>query len=1101
MKLYPLLGIFGSIFLAVALSPAMAQTNSIADHVVINEVDINPPGDDSKTITEWVELYNPTDSPVNIGGWKIASTSVLKKTLTVAPGTTIGPEKFLTFSYQSLWFTDASERVELRDAEGLLVDATPSITDLKNDFTSWQRIYDGFDTNSQDDWTFETSSAGSTNGKLTQEAESEQTNISISMNKEHFIFGETAVISGEVSERIFIEKPYFQPAKITIKVTGPAGYQKTISLFPDLFLKFKTELPLREVLGVTDGIYNVSAEYSGSTDSAQFSLGDQIIEIEEKEQATLSITTDKESYLPGETVKITGFTSEIIPLEGLKFKVLNSQGNQIFDGSLYPNTEGKFSTTIFMTTVSPSYGTHTITGQYLSQSASSTFELSEEVKEEKVISLRTDKKVYSPGDVVLITGRLNNIWIFSLDLEITQTGSLSLQGGASRLNKVLDAVRLEGDGTFSYEYKIPNNLNSLGDYRITVSKNVGTETEFFTVVEDPETFVEQPARVFYVDTDKASYQIGDTITISGKVQQTPSSSQVSARTVDIKIKSSEGKNIYTSTFKPSSNKPGVALYSLSAVPDISGNYQVRDTLYRTIYGEGTFTVTASYGNGVYTDTTTFSVIDPLNIEGFGKAWIDKEVYGLGETVTLNGLLKQQTQGVGIKIILLKPSGEVKEFGTLVDNGRFSWSWTTPTSEKPSAVKSPDARFIAPSNYGIYKITVKTNSNSMDLFFKVSPNPETDTLSFEPLSVTTEKPVYNAGEKLKVAGSVLKRAQGTEGLVVPERVQITVSTSTFPTKQIHESSVFLNAGGGFQTLFDLPLTVFKEGTYKVTATYNNQKAETVFQVNNPLLTQVSDELSLLISTDKEQYHPGDVVKITARPTKAIYPDFIRLGIPGEEQTALNCGSFVCGKGVPITEVRPNQNGIFYHEHKIPTDPRAALGTFIITFDTEFGTFKKPFEVVEKQIIEPQPEPQLADRIIEKTNRIPDAFIQISVEKKMVNDTSLSPRVIQGSLFTPNRGQESNVNLKVSTESGVCVIGPADQCMVSESTRVPGEIYKIVEIDQMQYNIRYSGPDVTLEKFTILPVSDEDVLPDSTWKVEVIKEDQSSRFYYKVTYVSE
>jgi len=46
----------------------MGQTISIADHVIINEVETNPPGDDSKLISQWVELYNPTSNPVNIGG-------------------------------------------------------------------------------------------------------------------------------------------------------------------------------------------------------------------------------------------------------------------------------------------------------------------------------------------------------------------------------------------------------------------------------------------------------------------------------------------------------------------------------------------------------------------------------------------------------------------------------------------------------------------------------------------------------------------------------------------------------------------------------------------------------------------------------------------------------------------------------------------------------------------------------------------------------------------------------------------------------------------------------------------------------------------------
>ena len=113
----------------------------------------------------------------------------------------------------------------------------------------------------------------------------------------------------------------------------------------------------------------------------------------------------------------------------------------------------------------------------------------------------------------------------------------------------------------------------------------------------------------------------------------------------------------------------------------------------------------------------------------------------------------------------------------------------------------------------------------------------------------------------------------------------------------------------------------------------------------------------------------------------------------------------------------------------------------------------------------------------------------------------PRVIQGSMLTATRGEEPNVNLKVTTESGLCIIGQDTDCMVSESTRSPGQIYEIVTIDDVNYKVRYSGPDVRLEKFTILPESDDATLPESTWNVEIIKEeDQVSRFYYKITRIA-
>ena len=75
------------------------------------------------------------------------------------------------------------------------------------------------------------------------------------------------------------------------------------------------------------------------------------------------------------------------------------------------------------------------------------------------------------------------------------------------------------------------------------------------------------------------------------------------------------------------------------------------------------------------------------------------------------------------------------------------------------------------------------------------------------------------------------------------------------------------------------------------------------------------------------------------------------------------------------------------------------------------------------------------------------------------------------------------------------------MIQKSTRIPGAIYQTIQIDGMDYNVRYSGPDVRLEKFTILPAALDASLPDSTWNVEVLKEEQQvSRLYYQVTYVA-
>ena len=250
-----------------------AQT--ISDHVVINEVDTNPFGDDSQSISEWVELYNPTDSDVDLSGWEIASTTVLKKTLTIPDNTVISPGDFLLFNYEKTWFTDSSELVELRNADGVIVDETPFMIDLKNDFFSWQRSYDGFS-----DWEFSLSSAGSSNGKFIEFSNSSPVVVTVSSDKLIYNFDDTAIIQGTVSEHVYVEIPTFQAEPILINISG-TNYEQVVSLYPDSDLNYDIALNLVQVLGFSKGTYVVSVHYAGVTTNTSFSLESKIIQVDD----------------------------------------------------------------------------------------------------------------------------------------------------------------------------------------------------------------------------------------------------------------------------------------------------------------------------------------------------------------------------------------------------------------------------------------------------------------------------------------------------------------------------------------------------------------------------------------------------------------------------------------------------------------------------------------------------------------------------------------------------------------------------------------------------------------------------------------------------
>ncbi|NND86775.1 MAG: hypothetical protein HKM23_05565 [Nitrosopumilus sp.] len=1084
--------ILSLVLLAGIIIPVHAQSNS--ENIVINEVEINPPGNDATSISEWVEIYNPTNSDVDLSGWKIASTTVLKKTMTIQSGTIIKPGQFLTYSYQSLWFTDSSESVELRDADGVVIDKTPVISDIFNDFKSWQRIYDGYDLDSSSDWKFVSSTAGSSNGKLVVTQDSQDVKLTVESDKRSYLFGETAVIKGNVSKEVFTVKPTFQPEPIIVKISGP-NYDKSISLYPDLKLNYKTTLSLHQVLGINEGVYDVSVSYAGVIAKTNFSVGHKITEQILKTDAELSIFSDKSQYLPGQLVSIAGFTSKVIPFEGMKLTVKDSEGNLVSEGNLYP-TKDKFATSVYLTTVKPVYGTYQILAEYSGKSTVSTFDVVKDIKESVPISLWTDKKAYGLGEKVEISGRINQVWISTLDLEVVQTKQTSTTpSGSDSGFKILDSARIMGDGTFTYSFTIPDNKIRLGDYKISVSKSVGSASTVIHAVTNPDEFVAS-TEPFTLKIDKQVYDLGGKIKLGGFIDNiTPNSSYVIGTPVKISISHEDGSPLeivgLASGAKTRTSGGVVVAYDFTAIPESSGSYSLEIPVTASIFAPGNYVVKSQFGG--LTATQTFSIVDPLSFKDGPQIFLDKEVYGLSQAVTLSGIFPP-TGDTAVKITLTKPDGTKVISGSTIDAQKFSWTWNAPTAEKTQSIKTEDAKNLSKSNFGVYKIKVATDSYSKDIFFKVSEDPLNDSLSDTPLFVTTEKSLYKAGEKLKVLGNVIKRVQGDEGLIVPDRVTIKIHDGVFPFKQILESAVYPNQGGDFTSFFDLPITVFNEGSYSVKAVYNKAKAESLFSVANDFSFGSDASLTLLLTQDKTEYHPGDTVVINGKPNKLIYLEKYDVSIIKKSATEITCGTFYCGKHTgPVTTIRPSPSGSFTYEYVIP-NKESSLGSYEVTVDADFETKSIKFNVVEEHL-----KPKL-DTLVEKENRISEKIISTVTATKTVDNQIFSPRVLSGSLFTTSRGDESIVNLQVTSSNGVCVIGQSEECLVKESTRKQGQIYDVVEIDGVNYNVRYSGADVRLEKFSILPESSDEFLPDANWNVEILKDDQVSRFYYKITYKS-
>ena len=312
-------------------------------------------------------------------------------------------------------------------------------------------------------------------------------------------------------------------------------------------------------------------------------------------------------------------------------------------------------------------------------------------------------------------------------------------------------------------------------------------------------------------------------------------------------------------------------------------------------------------------------------------------------------------------------------------------------------------------------------------------------------------------------------------------------------------------GNFSVSIHLRNGIFESGLYAVTVEYKGDIVEDqvrIIDVNELGLGNPE----IVISTDKTEYNLGETVQISGHIKNTLVSEVLNIYIESPDISEYNCTIINCLVDNNEKTVIP-ETGLTQHDFTVTYQlgsHEASLGTYTIraassvTEDT-----KTMFFVTEESAIvnvtPPEEDSSITKKIIKKFNRIPDSEITIGLDSMDI-DSDLSPRVLQGSLFTTARGQEANVNLQVTTSDGSCVIGQDSSCMVNDSTRKPNAIYETVTIGDENYKIRYTGTDVRLEKFSILPESSGIEIDIKDWNIQVIKEDQPTRFYYKISYVN-
>ncbi len=830
----------------IAETAAMARDDE--KRIVINEIEINPFGEDGFNTFEWVEIYNPTSSNVDVGGWTVTS-GVTQTTTTIPSGVVLRPEQFFTFTRTGEWFVNVAESAILRNLQGEVVDETPQLIDVEDNLDTWQRKYDALDTDSRSDWHFDIYTRGMSNGKSNEREAPETISIHVSTNKEMYESGETVTISGSVGGIRPESTAFFLPAHVRITVEG-TDYTSVTSLTPGEDLRYETSIKLREALGTGLGAYDVVAKYVGSTAATSFTVVSGEPEPEPEEIIKgLAMRTDAESYLPGDKVSVLAVSSQTFALEGLEYDVINPRGTVIDKGVLFPSgvqrdsvhggvgTDGEqFAGTIYMSTIKPVYGSYSIVGKYGTLAASTAFALDKDIKEDTDISLAPDSAVYGIGDTVRIDGRVNKVWADTVTLNIEQIQNTAVTPAPKFV--VFKQLRPMPDGRFGHEFSIPDDPVRIGRYTVEATDGPLLASTSFRVVEDPELHTDSE---FSIRMDADSYDIGSKFIVTGALGELDPLYQTA---------------IVIVRFLAEGADPSDALL-LSASPDAAGNYYVTNSVERGVFEPGEYRVTAMYIRGtvesvlgsvrentvgdrtessieydfvgtyhtkaisnkpVHSATTTVIISDPRDLEGAHfTAELERKAFAFGDSVILTGLTSAIVDVRTLDVTILRPNGKsISSSVEVADDGTYEWEWQTPT-EKHEA------------NIGPYLLTVASTNEARELVFRVgeAEGGDEDRL---PVTINVEGDSHERGSVVTITGTAdVPESRGTYSHPANDQVRVVIADASNPRNVRNETFVTPDRSGEFGISERMTPGIYADGAYVVTATYIGNKARDTFYV--------------------------------------------------------------------------------------------------------------------------------------------------------------------------------------------------------------------------------------------------------------------------------
>ncbi|MGI0012812.1 MAG: PEFG-CTERM sorting domain-containing protein [Nitrososphaera sp.] len=425
-------------------------------------------------------------------------------------------------------------------------------------------------------------------------------------------------------------------------------------------------------------------------------------------------------------------------------------------------------------------GIYTIEVEYDGESVFTYFFIDENDDD---ITVETDSDFYGPGDNVDISGTVDqpNLELDAVEITVLDPENDEKVNGHEE--------ELDGDD-FRYDFDLDNDEDLHGRYAVEVVYDNDEGFFIFEVEEDggSSDFVS-------AELSKTSYKRGEEVIVTGEIAE----DDVDLAEVLITVDDPSGDEIFDDSVRPESD--GSFEFDFSIKDDApTGQYEV--TLSYEGYDDEVLTFSVTTG----TTTGGTTGIGSGSDRGL-TAKINKVSFLAGESITVTGVVPSIVKDELITIGIFEPDGtftKVQAFPEPDSDKEYS-----ATLRLPSWLEVEDD----------YKIVIGYDGRDVELEFDITG--KSDDASEGPITVETDKERYSAGSTVKITGKI------AEDIFTGGQMVIQVENAADARYRYDLVAPSDDGSYSYSMPVGGPLAV--SGEWTVTAFYNQQKAETTFEL--------------------------------------------------------------------------------------------------------------------------------------------------------------------------------------------------------------------------------------------------------------------------------